>query len=170
MWSRSKRCSISTSLSPTGLQPRLCDVQAASPSQVERGEFDPLQVEAIIFGRKLAEPEALRVLDRGLRPSTTHAGARIELFEQMRGHWAPIFDRLRSRDQLGQLVRAVVLALGRGRFDLAGRSSNTLPRPAGHVADSRFPGGQPRCVRACARSRAVPRRRGQHLEPHRESP
>lgn len=54
-----------------GLEPRLCDVQAAFSSQVECRKFDPLQIETVISGRKLAEPEALRVLDRGFRPRTT---------------------------------------------------------------------------------------------------
>src|SRR5476649_2724834 len=99
------------------LQPRLGDVQAATPCEIERREFDLLQVEAIIPGGELGEPKGLRILDRGLRPGTAHAGAGIELFEQMRGHLPPLLNRLRGRDQFSQLMRPVVMALRRGRLD-----------------------------------------------------
>lgn len=100
------------------LEPRLRNVQAAATRKVERREFDTLQIEAIVLDGELAEPKELFVLDRGLRTGAAHAGAGIELFEQMRGHRPPLIDRLGCCDQFGQLVCAVVLPLGRGRFGL----------------------------------------------------
>ena len=104
------------------LQPRLGDVQAAAACELERGEFDALQVEAIMLGGKFAKPQALRVLDRGLRSCTAQAGPRIELFKQVRGDRPALLDRLGCRDQLSQLVRAVVVTFGRRWFGLQAKA------------------------------------------------
>ena len=99
-----------------GLQARLGDIQPAAPGEFEGRELDTLQTEPVVGGGEFAEPEAVFVLDRRLGPRTAHAGAGLELLEEMRRNRAAVVDLLRSRDQVGQLVGPVVPATGCGRL------------------------------------------------------
>jgi len=62
--------------------------------------------------------EAIAVLDGGLGPRAAHGCAGLELFQNMLGDVFSFFDRFCSRDQLRELMRAVVAAFRRGRFQL----------------------------------------------------
>ena len=109
------------------LKPSLSHVQAAAPGQIERRELDPLQVEAVVLGRKLAKPQAVAVFDRRFGARTTHAGAGIKLFEQMCGHVLACLDGLRRGNQFVQLMRSVVGALGCRRLRLQAEAQVTGP-------------------------------------------
>ena len=109
------------------LQPRLGDVQTAPPGQIQRRKLDPLEIETVILGGELAEPQALPVFDRGLRPRAAHAGAGIELFEQIRGDVLAFLDGLRRGNQLIELMRSVVVTLGCRRLDLQPKAEISRP-------------------------------------------
>ena len=81
------------------LQPRLGDVEATAARKLKRGKFDALHVEAVTAGRKLAEPQGLRILYRRFWPSAAHAGAGVELFQHLRGDRSAFLNCLCGRYQ-----------------------------------------------------------------------
>jgi hypothetical protein len=109
------------------LQLRLRNVQSATSRELECGEFDPLQIAAIVSGWKLAQPKIALVFDGSFRSSPTHARAGIELCEQVHGHGLPGFNGLGGLDQLRQLMRAIVLPRGRVRGGLGLGSKAQVP-------------------------------------------
>src|SRR5208283_416464 len=92
---------------------RMAGDDAAATGELERRVFHPLQVEALLLLRELAHPEAVVVLDGGLGPRAAHRCAGLELLEHMLRQLLALLDRFRGRDQIRQLMRAVVGALTR---------------------------------------------------------
>ena len=82
-------------------------LQAGRAGEFERGVLDALHVVLVLFLGKLCQVDAVAVFDRDLGARATHAGARLQAFQQLVRQLAGLFE-LRSR--LGQgfeLVRAV---------------------------------------------------------------
>ena len=114
--SRSKRCTISTSLPPTDCKPCFATSRPHRRAKIERRVFHSLQIEAVLSCRELADPKALpsSIVALGRAPPMLVPGSSCSSI--CAATLPPLFDRLRCRDQLGQLMRPVVPALGCGRL------------------------------------------------------
>lgn len=114
----------------------LARTDSRAPSQVERRVFDALKIELVATFGKLRNSVLPVVFNRRLG-TRAHAGAGLELFDELYRHGTIVLDGFRSGDQLDKLVRAVIRASWRERlaFQSKAQVAGTILRPVHAVID-----------------------------------